>query len=407
MKISTLPLRLTAIVAIAFNNCFFSRLVAKAYTFSETTVDQNKVIAIARPYGQGKYDLLVIEQIEGKRNCWKEQGQNPVLIDPLLINFDFTGICRRSTDSNGYSIRLDGNDLGLDYLLRIVNRNGELQLVGTPRSNNYSEIVLGTTQGLASGFMKINLYSGWQFTKRTYQNKVLGHFYLSGSQVAINKGQNNSTQSNFSTASIAKNSSQNNLIDIQGEKYENEISQVVDVGLMSGFKDNTFRPNQSINQGQLISMAVNVINAVQKIGSETTQGSDNSNIMSSENSYQDTSKMKWAYSNFLNTGNTNNVLQTNKSVNRSELINAMQRVVVYLRKELNISKDTQNSNQATSDSSAISSIKQKSKYCNMVTAKNEKEVTSDLEGKATRGYTASVLAKVLDCLKSEIEQNNK
>ena len=85
----------------------------------------------------------------------------------------------------------------------------------------------------------------------------------------------------------------------------------------------------------------------------------------------------------------------------------MQRVVVYLRKELNISKDTQNSNQATSDSSAISSIKQKSKYCNMVTAKNEKEVTSDLEGKATRGYTASVLAKVLDCLKSEIEQNNK
>ena len=86
MKISTLPLRLTAIVAIAFNNCFFSSLVAKAYTFSETTVDQNKVIAIARPYGEGKYDLLVIEQVPGKRSCWTEKGQNPVLIDPLLIN---------------------------------------------------------------------------------------------------------------------------------------------------------------------------------------------------------------------------------------------------------------------------------------------------------------------------------
>jgi hypothetical protein len=53
-----------------------------------------------------------LEQIPGKQKCWSESGSNPVMIDPLLLNFDFTGICRRATDSNGYSIRLDGRISG-------------------------------------------------------------------------------------------------------------------------------------------------------------------------------------------------------------------------------------------------------------------------------------------------------
>ncbi|MGK7957336.1 MAG: DUF3747 domain-containing protein, partial [Crocosphaera sp.] len=188
MKISRLPLKLATLVTVTLSSLIPANLPVKASTFSETALDQSGVIAIARPYGEGKYDLLVIEQIPDKRDCWTESGSNPVLVDPLLLNFDFTGICRRATDSNGYSIRLDGNDLGLDYLLRLVPRGGELVLVGTPRSAGYSEIVLGSTQGMAQGFMKVNLYPGWQFTKRTYKDKVLGHFYFSGSQRAIAAG---------------------------------------------------------------------------------------------------------------------------------------------------------------------------------------------------------------------------
>ena len=398
MNISTLPLRLTAIVTIAFSNCIFSSFLAEAYTFSETTLDQDKIIAVARPYGGGKYDLLVIEQIPGKRSCWKEKEENPVVVDPLLINFDFTGICRRSTDSNGYSIRLDGNDLGLDYLLRIVNRGGELQLVGSPRNSNYSEIVLGSTQGLTSGFMKINLYSGWQFTKRTYKDKVLGHFYLSGSQTAIAQRQSTSVSSDFSTASIVNTNSQHNLTDISGNKYENEISKAVNIGLMSGFKDNTFRPDQPINRGQLLSMAVNVVNTI-----------------SSENfksSHQDINKIKQAYSNFFNIRNTNNALQESKSINRAELIDVMQRVVMHLKKELNISGNIQSINQPipfsdVSYNSTESTIKQIPGYCSTTNTLSEKEVASNLESKATRDYTASILVKVLNCLKSEIEQAKK
>jgi hypothetical protein len=154
--------------------------------YTEQGIDPTKIVVVARPYGQAgetKYDLLVIEQFPGKRSCWSEKGTNPTLIDPLLLQFNFVQDCRRSTDANGYSIRMDGQDRGLDYLLRVVDRNGELVLIGSNRSKNGpEEIVLGRSQGLKTGqFHKIILEPGWQMTKRTYKGKALGHFYFSNS----------------------------------------------------------------------------------------------------------------------------------------------------------------------------------------------------------------------------------
>jgi hypothetical protein len=161
--------------------------LAQASQFTETALDQTQVIAIARPYGveTTKYDLLVLEQIPNKRQCWQENGTTPTLVDPLLLNFDFTGICRRSTDSNGYSVRIDGQDYGLEYLLRIVPQGNELLLMATSRTGKAPALVIGSTRGLAAGFMKIQLNPGWQFTKRTYNGKPLGHFYFSTTQAAL------------------------------------------------------------------------------------------------------------------------------------------------------------------------------------------------------------------------------
>jgi hypothetical protein len=180
----TFPFKFLTLIAVIGSSSFVSPMV-KASQFSETALDQTQVIAIARPYGEGKYDLLVIEQIPKKKQCWSESGSNPVMVTPLLLNFDFTGHCRRSTDSNGYSVRIDGTDYGLDYLLRVVPRGSELMLVGTPRNPKMPELIIGETQGMNAGFMKIILNPGWQFTKRTYNGKPLGHFYFSGSQANI------------------------------------------------------------------------------------------------------------------------------------------------------------------------------------------------------------------------------
>jgi N-acetylmuramoyl-L-alanine amidase len=150
-----------------------------AATFDNIELDQNNLIAVAAPYGENKNQLLIIEQISNKQPCWSENGSNPVSVEPLLLNFNFTGICDRKTDSNGYSIRMNGEDMGLQYLIRLVERNGELVLVGTHRTDRKApEIEIGRTMGLGDGFEKIFLNPGWRFTKRTYQGKTLGHVYL-------------------------------------------------------------------------------------------------------------------------------------------------------------------------------------------------------------------------------------
>ncbi len=160
--------------------------LAQATVFEQQELNQEEVIAVARPYSRGKYDLLIIRQIPGQKQCWSEIGANPVIIDPLLLNFDFTGSCERSTDSNGYSIRIDGEDYGLDYLLRIVERNGDLVLIGTHRvDTSRPEILVGRTNGIGQGLLKIVLNPGWRFTKRSYQGRALGHTYLTGDSKAM------------------------------------------------------------------------------------------------------------------------------------------------------------------------------------------------------------------------------
>ncbi len=165
-----------------------------AATFDSAEVQGNNFIAVAAPYGDNKHQLLIIEQLSNRRRCWSESGSNPVNVEPLLLNFDFTGICGRSTDSNGYSIRMSGEDLGLEYLLKIVERNGDLVLVGTPRINRSApELVIGSTQGITNGFAKIILNPGWRFTRRTYQGKPLGHIYLTTDSSAPVASESNTT----------------------------------------------------------------------------------------------------------------------------------------------------------------------------------------------------------------------
>ena len=162
-------------------------LPSQASPFDEQEVNQDDFIAIARPYGDNKYDLLILRQIPGQRQCWQEQQSNTITtIDPLLLNFNFAGSCERSTDSNGYSIRIDGEDFGLDYLLRVVKRKDELILVGSHRTNpTQPDIIIGRTQGVTSGFLKIDLDQGWRFTQRVYNGKTLSHVYITGDSTSI------------------------------------------------------------------------------------------------------------------------------------------------------------------------------------------------------------------------------
>lgn len=172
--------RLTALAAVVCSTVGTTGS-ALANTFESTEVDLSDFITIAAPIGQTNgYQLLLVEQISDARPCWTERGTHPTTVEPLLLDFDFTGICGRATDSNGYSIRMGDRDLGMQYSLRVVQRGDELVLIGRPfgSDRNLSPLEIGRTRGLTSGFARIYLDPGWRLTRRTYQGRSLGHIYL-------------------------------------------------------------------------------------------------------------------------------------------------------------------------------------------------------------------------------------
>lgn len=155
-----------------------------AAQFSQGEVNQNRLIAIAAPIGSGaSHQLLVLEQLNNSRSCWQEKGANPTQVAPLLLNFDFTNICSRSTDSNGYSVRVGNQDLGWRYSLRIVKQQGNMVLMAVPNTDrNQPPLEIGKTNGMTNGFAKITLNPGWRFTRRVYNGQTVGHVYLTNDQ---------------------------------------------------------------------------------------------------------------------------------------------------------------------------------------------------------------------------------
>ncbi|MGF1535751.1 MAG: DUF3747 domain-containing protein [Elainellaceae cyanobacterium] len=153
---------------------------ASAATFNQQELDPNRVVAVASPIGDRAHQLLVLEQLSNSRQCWDEDGDR---VEPLLLQFDFTGICGRGTDSNGYSVRVGGEDLGWRYDLRVLRDGTNLKLVARHvRDRTQPDLEIGRASNQAGEFTAIALNPGWRLTKRTYNGQTLGHYYLTHDQ---------------------------------------------------------------------------------------------------------------------------------------------------------------------------------------------------------------------------------
>jgi hypothetical protein len=187
MKFSGFVTIITSVVALTGS----SIRPAQAGLFSDMAVPNDRIIAIAAPYNEGLHQLLVVQQLGREQPCWQELpaisngtiANGTVAVEPLLGNFDFTGICGRSTDSNGYSIRLGNQDLGWRYSLQVEKQDDDLHLVGVATNNRKApKLRIGQVGGWREGFVKIHLNPGWRMTQRTYLGEPLGHFYFTHDQ---------------------------------------------------------------------------------------------------------------------------------------------------------------------------------------------------------------------------------
>ena len=180
--------QLTTLSALAATSCgavIASPSNASAAQFGQQPIPDERVVAIAEPVNNGRfYKLLIIEQLSSARRCWQEEGNNPTTVNPLLITFDFTGICGRSSDSNGYSVRIGGEDLGSRYRLQVENRGDSLVLVASPSplQRGLPKLELGRSNGIVNDFVKIELDAGWTMTRRVFNGQTLGHTYVTNNQ---------------------------------------------------------------------------------------------------------------------------------------------------------------------------------------------------------------------------------
>ncbi len=149
--------------------------------FAAAEVDQQNFLMVAAPIGTRgeKAQLNIYEQLKPVRPCFEVGEGLPSPVNPLLATFDFTGICNRYIDANGYSVRVGGQDLATSYRLMVTRSGGDMLLLAFPtKAGAGPEMVVARTRGSAPGFLKLHLEPGWRLMRRQFGGRNLGHLYV-------------------------------------------------------------------------------------------------------------------------------------------------------------------------------------------------------------------------------------
>ena len=396
----SLPKKLAALAALALSTTSLTAGInpAQASIFGQSEVDQGSFVAVAQPFGSSLHNLIIIEQKPNKNTCWSESGSQPVKINPLLLNFDFSGHCGRSTDSNGYSIRIAGEDYGSNYLLNVIERDGELHLVGTHRRDrSQPEIHLGRTYGMSDGFLKIFLDPGWRFTKRTFEDRTLGHVYLTADSVAVLDPNNtNDNPPPVDTTPPA-------FADISRDIYRSEIEESVNMGFIAGFSDNTFRPQTALTREQIVSMVIEALSSVSNINVSVPTQATARVFPDVDTSRWSAAKIQWAQQNGIVQGYPDGSFKPAKEVTRAELTAIMKKAAQFAKSRAGQSTTLEQKNSTfnfsdTTNHWADNLIEEMSSYCQVATPLNEVGNSFYPDSFARRNYAAAATLRTIKCV---------
>ena len=146
--------------------------------FGSAPLDGGRFAVLARPLGQADWTLLVLEQIGPQPRCWLPRADG--LVDPSLNRFDYSGICGRYLDSNGYSLRAGGVDLAASHRLRLQQQGSQLLLLA--RSSQEARPLVVARGAIPSrqrdGFVALQLEPGWELQRRLFGGRSLNHLYF-------------------------------------------------------------------------------------------------------------------------------------------------------------------------------------------------------------------------------------
>jgi hypothetical protein len=153
-------------------------LAQAAGLFASRPVDPSRFAVLARPVGEGDWNLLVLEQLAPAPRCWTPLADG--LVDPSLNRFDYTGVCSRYLDSNGYSLRIGEQDLATSYRLRL-QQQGSVLVLQALSPNEPTVLVVGRAEVPRrdrNAFVAITLDPGWELQRRSFGQQTLNHLYF-------------------------------------------------------------------------------------------------------------------------------------------------------------------------------------------------------------------------------------
>lgn len=374
-------------------------------------VDQSAFILSTNPTsnfgGNQRYGLMIIEQKSATEPCFSTTGSSPTQVNPLLAQMDdFSGICGRATDTNGYAIRAAGEQVRYDPVLE--NEDGVLVLYAKPSAflRGAEKFVIGQTDGIAAnGYTQIFLKPGWRLTRKTVDGAQKGLMYLTndltvaeitGQEVAIEPGGGDQSGGGVVTPpTIPTTPVATSFPDVAGDTYANEINRAVQLGFISGFaEDNTFRPQTSLSREQIVSIVLEGLDEAPASGTAATS-----------NPFPDVPADRWsaakiqkAASMGLVEGYSNGTFRPTQPVTRAELMAIMAKATRYRTGLETLAPNGPGKTILDVEEHwAVRQIADLSYFCGIATPLNEVGTNFVPDQAANRNYAAAAMVRLLDC----------
>jgi hypothetical protein len=149
-------------------------LVRAASPFGSEPVPSRQVIALAQPLGDGRWNLVVLEQREPAPPCWRRHADGTVTSYETHLS---EATCGRYLSSNAYSLRVAGNDLRHPWRLRIEQQRDQLSLLAVG-SQQPQPLLVGSARVAGARPVEIQLAQGWGLERRSYEGQRLSHLYV-------------------------------------------------------------------------------------------------------------------------------------------------------------------------------------------------------------------------------------
>jgi len=377
--------------------------------FGVEETDQSAYLLSSNPTsrlgGRQSYGLMILEQKKAGATCFQTVGSNPTVVIPPSVAAATSGDCGKSTDTNGYILRAADGEISYDPVLE--EKDGVLALYARPRLGRQgAALLIGQTDGIApSGYTKITLNPRWRIARQTLSatGQTTGRTYITSNQTLaqlvdqaggeVIAGQppvSNPTPTPTPTPTPAPATS---FPDVSGDIYTSEINRAVQLGFISGFKeDNTFRPRAALTREQLVSMVIDGLGITQ-IPAVTTP------------SFTDVDRTRWSTPKIeaakrlgLVSGYSNNTFRPTQNVTRAELMAIMSQAAKYKNSTTQLaSNQTGRTFSDTQGHWAQGTISSLSGYCGIASPLNETGSNFAPQVAAQRNYAAAAMVRLLDC----------